>query len=203
MKKNVFFVSLLVMMTILGACGKEDVPDKPTGNATEKSIESSSDYEIFASESSTVQVGSDKVAREEYSSDWSEDWRGLITKINKVVIVELSDDYVESEGLTSKYVTQVYFSLENSSEEDFNTFPDQSTLVIAGQQIDSAFNSDDIGGEIMGGVTKEGIITYEIEKPINVSDVKEIRIKWSAHKESETYEAEDYKEYDVRLDLSH
>ncbi len=46
---------------------------------------------------------------------------------------------------------------------DFDTYPDQATMVVEGQQIEAEmFLSDSIGGEILSGVTKEGIVTFSV-----------------------------------------
>jgi len=143
------------------------------------------------------------VDRAEYSANFSEEWNGLTTNINKGVIVELSDDEIEMQGLENKYDVQVYFEITNNSDMDFDTYPDQATMVVEGQQIEAEmFLSDSIGGEILSGVTKEGMVTFSVPKIEDVSNVSKIRLKWSASYDIENYDENNYKDFDVTFDLT-
>ena len=140
-----------INLLFLSACSSpEDKKTVTQGSATaqtESIVESSAEN---TTESSTVESNSATVDRAEYSANFSEDWNGLTTNINKVVIVELSDDEIEMQGLENKYAVQVYFEITNNSDMDFDTYPDQATMVVEGQQIEAEmFLSDSIGGEIL------------------------------------------------------
>lgn len=138
----------------------------------------------------------------EYKAEYKEDWKGLETLISKVVIVEINDAEKANSMLDNNFVVQVYFTLKNNSDRDFNAYPDQGTLVIEGQQIDSEMFGDNIGGEILKGVSKEGIVTYSVPKINDIENVKDIRLKWTADYDTDNYEEDFHKEYDVTFDLT-
>ncbi len=176
MKKVHLGVFIGINLLLLSACSSpEDEKTVTQGSATaqtESIVESSAEN---TTESSTVESNNATVDRAEYSANFSEDWNGLTTNINKVVIVELSDDEIEMQGLENKYAVQVYFEITNNSDMDFDTYPDQATMVVEGQQIEAEmFLSDSIGGEILSGVTKEGIVTFSVPKIEDVSNVSNI-----------------------------
>lgn len=109
---------------------------------------------------------------------------------------------MENQKLENRYVAQVYFKIENTSDKDFNVYPDQGTLVIEGQQIDAdMWFSDDLGGEILHGVTKEGMVTFSIPKISNVDNVPNIRLIWRANFDTNNYDEESSKDFDVSFDL--
>ncbi len=204
MKKVYLGVFIGINLLFLSACSSpEDKKTVTQGSATaqtESIVESSAEN---TTESSTVESNSATVDRAEYSANFSEDWNGLTTNINKVVIVELSDDEIEMQGLENKYAVQVYFEITNNSDMDFDTYPDQATMVVEGQQIEAEmFLSDSIGGEILSGVTKEGIVTFSVPKIEYVSNVSNIRLKWSASYDTENYDEDNYKDFDVTFDLT-
>ena len=204
MKKVYLGVFIGINLLFLSACSSpEDKKTVTQGSATaqtESIVESSAET---TTESSTVESNSATVDRAEYSANFSEDWNGLTTNINKVVIVELSDDEIEMQGLENKYAVQVYFEITNNSDMDFDTYPDQATMVVEGQQIEAEmFLSDSIGGEILSGVTKEGIVTFSVPKIEDVSNVSNIRLKWSASYDTENYDEDNYKDFDVTFDLT-
>lgn len=63
-------------------------------------------------------------------------------------------------------------------ENTIRTWPDQARLVTStGEQIDmpDMLNSDHIGGESKGGVTKEGDVVWKL-KNHNSSDIKWVRM---------------------------
>ena len=204
MKKVYLGVFIGINLLFLSACSSpEDKKTVTQGSATaqtESIVESSAEN---TTESSNVESNSATVDRAEYSANFSEDWNGLTTNINKVVIVELSDDEIEMQGLENKYAVQVYFEITNNSDMDFDTYPDQATMVVEGQQIEAEmFLSDSIGGEILSGVTKEGIVTFSVPKIEDVSNVSNIRLKWSASYDTENYDEDNYKDFDVTFDLT-
>ncbi|MBE9878394.1 DUF4352 domain-containing protein [Enterococcus casseliflavus] len=204
MKKVHLGVFIGINLLLLSACSSpEDEKTVTQGSATaqtESIVESSAEN---TTESSTVESNNATVDRAEYSANFSEDWNGLTTNINKVVIVELSDDEIEMQGLENKYAVQVYFEITNNSDMDFDTYPDQATMVVEGQQIEAEmFLSDSIGGEILSGVTKEGIVTFSVPKIEDVSNVSNIRLKWSASYDTENYDEDNYKDFDVTFDLT-
>lgn len=204
MKKVYLGVFVGINLFFLSACSSsKDEKTVTQGSATVQTVSTIESYNEITTERSTVESNNAVVERAEYSANFSEDWKGLTTNINKVVIVELSDDEIEIQGLKNKYAIQVYFEITNNSDMDFDTYPDQSTLVIEGQQIESEmFLSDSIGGEILSGVTKEGVVTFSVPKIENVSNVANIRLKWSASYDTDNYDDDNYKDFDATFDLT-
>ncbi|HGZ2521546.1 TPA: DUF4352 domain-containing protein, partial [Enterococcus faecalis] len=170
------FLGLIVASTLsLGACSSNK-EDATQGSAKLRTSSKSEESSTLTQEEKIPTVN-----RAEYNVSFSEDWQGLKTSISKVVIAELSKSEMENQKLENRYVAQVYFKIENTSDKDFNVYPDQGTLVIEGQQIDAdMWFSDDLGGEILHGVTKEGMVTFSIPKISNVDNVPNIRLIWRA-----------------------
>ena len=204
MKKVYLSAFIAINLLFLSACsspeGEKTVTQGSATAQTDSIVESSAEN---TTGSTIMESNSATVDRAEYSASFSEDWKGLTTNINKVVIVELTDDEIEMQGLENKYAVQIYFRISNNSDMDFSTYPDQSTLVIEGQQIEAEmFLSDSIGGEILSGVTKEGIVTFSVPKIEDVSNVSNIRLKWSASYDTDNYDDDSYKDFDVTFDLT-
>lgn len=200
MKKIRMISITLLTSLLLASCAtkKEGVKEESKGNAVTQTTDSENQ-----TEASTTDEPNGVLKRAEYKADFTEDWNGLVTSINKVVVVELSDEEKENSMLDNNFVVQVYYKITNNGDKDFNTYPDQGVMVIEGQQVDSEmFGSDSIGGEIMKGVTKEGVVTYSVPKIENVDAVKDVRLKWSADYDTENWDEEFHKEFDVTFDLT-
>lgn len=200
MKKIRIISFTLLTSLLLVSCGtkKKDTKIESKGNAVTQTTVSETQ-----TETSTTTEPNGVLKRAEYKADFSEDWNGLITSIDKVVVVELSDEEKENSMLENNFVVQVYYKITNNGDKDFNTYPDQGIMVIEGQQVDSEmFGSDSIGGEIMKGVTKEGLVTYSVPKIENVDAVKDIRLKWSADYDTDSWDEEFHKEFDVTFNLT-
>jgi hypothetical protein len=59
-------------------------------------------------------------------------------------------------------------SVENTSTDTVNWFPDQSTLVTnTKEQLNSSFDSDQVGGEFVGNVVKTGKIVFKTQSDLN------------------------------------
>lgn len=203
--KKVKVLSILVLSAIvLAACGGGNKKEEKAGVATAKTSANVSESSATEETEVVEKANSDSVVeRQEYASEWSEDWNGLVSKVTKVVLVEITDVEKEEKMLDSNFLTQVYFEVNNTSDKDFNTYPDQATLVISGQQVEAdMFGSDHIGGEIMAGVTKQGMVTFQIPNPIKVSEIHDIRLKWSSDYNTDNYEEDSHKDFDVSLNLT-
>ncbi|AHI40555.1 hypothetical protein [Enterococcus faecalis] len=197
MKKSILLGLILASALSLGACSNNK-EDATQGSAKLRASSKSEESSTLTQEEKIPTVN-----RAEYTVSFSEDWQGLKTSISKVIIAELSKSEMENQKLENKYVAQVYFKIENTSDKDFNVYPDQGTLVIEGQQIDAdMWFSDDLGGEILHGVTKEGLVTFSIPKISNVDNVPNIRLIWRANFDTDNYNEESSKDFDVSFDLT-
>ena len=72
-----------------------------------------------------------------------------------------------------------------------------------GEQIDvpNPLASDNLGGEIDEGVTKEGNIIWYLKKDGTAKDITWIKLSWDARKGAADKFDEPSKKYEVKLDL--
>lgn len=200
-------VSALILMSACTNSSNKSVKEtKGTASEKQEKIKeqntNENESETFNEEPEKEDTSNLVTERAEYTSDFSEEWNGLVTKIYKVVLAELTDEEQEELNADSKYIVQVYLNIQNNGDKDISTFPDQGTLVIQGQQVDASLFSTDLGGEIMKGVTKDDFVTFFVPKLENMAQINEIRLKWNSHFDSDDYNEDDFKEHDVTLQLS-
>ncbi|MBC2115732.1 hypothetical protein [Listeria booriae] len=192
MKKILVFMGVLLAFSfVLVACGNDSSNDDTSKDAV------ASDTKKEKTKEKKGVIDSQK-----YTLTWSEDWKGLKTSITDVSVVKMEKSEMESMGLTGDGLIGVKFTLENSGEMDFNTYPDQATILVDGQQIEASMvASDNIGGEILKGAKKEGVVAFEVPKLDDVNAIKQLRLKWSANYDTENYEEDFSHDYDITLDL--
>ncbi|WP_181349379.1 hypothetical protein [Thalassobacillus sp. CUG 92003] len=211
-KKNWMLTALLVGAVSLSACGEDAAKEELEENDDNKA-EAKVDDEATASESeSETEAAETEAAKEGEKNDlwtyyddvtWSDDFNGLKSEIQKVVVTEkaptMEDETAEESAVGVK------FKLENTTEGKFTTYPDQATLVTStGEQIDmpDMFMSDNIGGEIDKGVIKEGAIIWYLERG-KAKEIEWIKMSWDARKGAEdNMEMDKRKDYEIELDLS-
>ncbi|WP_342547639.1 hypothetical protein NST69_27485 [Paenibacillus sp. FSL P2-0089] len=127
---------------------------------------------------------------------WTDDFDGLKTTIKHIVV---SDKVPMNDGSLASAVG-VKFKIENTTNETFNTFPDQAELVTStGEQMRADLQNDDIGGDIYEGVTKEGNVDFILKKG-HAEDIKWITLKWFA-KKGESMGDGERKNYDVKIEF--
>ncbi|MBC1525476.1 hypothetical protein HB884_14800 [Listeria booriae] len=191
MKKRIISMGILLVFSFgLTACGN-DSSEKDTKNTA-----SASDTKKEEAKNDGV------IARQKYSLNWSDDWKGLKTGITDVSIAKMEKSAMDELGASGEGVIGVKFVLNNTAKIDFNTYPDQATLLVDNQQVDaSMLGSDSIGGEILAGAKKEGVVAFVIPKLKDVKSIKKLRLKWSANYETSNYEDDSTKDYDITLDL--
>lgn len=211
MKKVVMLGAFGLSLLLISGCSSSgNQANVSKGSATVASISTESSQTEIKETSETIENLEDEtegqdgiIAIGDYSAEWSESWNGLDFKIDRVAIAKMTDEEVESQGLENNYVVFVNYIITNNGDRDFNTYPEQGVLVIEGQQVDAQyFGSDDIGGEIMQGVTKEGAVLYSVKDIQDVTAVKDIRLKWSADYDTDNWEEDYHKEFDVSFDLT-
>ena len=189
----------------MGACSSVNkTTDTQKQNKNAKVENTKTDTSNFSSEndSSSIDSSDGVIAREIYKTDWSEDWNGLVTKITDVSIAKMEKASMEEYGMDGDGLVGVKFTIENTSDKDFNTYPDQGTLVIDGQQIEaSMIASEHIGGDILKGVKKEGVIAFIVPTLNDVTAISELRLKWNSNFDTDNYEEESYKNNDITIKL--
>ncbi|WP_102271321.1 DUF4352 domain-containing protein [Cytobacillus massiliigabonensis] len=176
MRVNVGIITVILLL--LSACSTQD-------------IETSSKL---------AEVENEKVEKSEEENDiiykvgWSDDKSGVITTIDHVVIEE-QEDTLNGETFNALFV---HFKIQNTADEPLTTYPNQGKLVIGETQISAdMLGSDDIGGELLNEVTKEGYIAFALPENIKADALGEIRLVWSHYADL----LNDNK-YDVTLKLS-
>ncbi|HFL0016837.1 TPA: hypothetical protein ACGXXK_000275 [Listeria monocytogenes] len=203
MKKLFLLASLLLVFSFgLSACGSSS--DSAKEESKEESTSTTNESEDLTEDETTMEEETDSgiIDSEDYATSWSEDWKGLQTKISSVSVFKVDSAKLAEDGEDGEGLIVVNYELNNNSEIDFNTYPDQGVLVADGKQIDaSMINSDDLGGELMQGVSKDGAVVYILPTLNDVSDIKDIRLTWSASYETDNYEEDSFKDYDARITL--
>ncbi|HHR3168042.1 hypothetical protein [Listeria monocytogenes] len=193
---------LLVFSFGLSACGSSS--DSAKEESKEESTSTTNESEDLTEDETTMEEETDSgiIDSEDYATSWSDDWKGLQTKISSVSVFKVDSAKLAEDGEDGEGLIVVNYELNNNSEIDFNTYPDQGVLVADGKQIDaSMINSDDLGGELMQGVSKDGAVVYILPTLNDVSDIKDIRLTWSASYETDNYEEDSFKDYDARITL--
>lgn len=123
--------------------------------------------------------------------------------------IQISDIKLETEQAASMFdakkgeeVVSVVFNteIENTQDKDVDFFIDQAKLITnTKQQVESdVLLSDDIGGELLGKVKKEGNIVYVL-KNTKAKDLKTLELRIDAPVDSETY---DKLGDDIKLNLN-
>jgi hypothetical protein len=137
------------------------------------------------------------------NATWSDNFKGLKTTIQKVVVSDKAPGYDEEGNEITTSAVGVKFQIENTTEGKFTTYPDQAVLVTStGEQIDmpDMLVSDHIGGEIDKGVIKEGDVIWYLKRG-NADKIQWIKLKWSTHVGGEDELDGEMKEYEVELKL--
>ncbi|EUJ46189.1 hypothetical protein [Listeria fleischmannii] len=201
-KKWWFWVALVViLLVILWAIGNSNSSaesDKDTKEPKTASVKNTDTED--QSDSSSEDDGI--IDKQDYITSWSDDWKGLKTSIDEVTVIKLTKEKMDELDAEGDGIIDVHFKLENNGTTDFNTYPDQATMVVGGQQIDaSPFLSDSIGGELLKSAKTDGNVAFEIPKMDSASEFKEIRLKWSADYDTDNIDEDFSHDYDVTLKI--
>lgn len=134
--------------------------------------------------------------------EWSEDWQGLKTSINEVGLGTFNKDDQISTLFDGTGLVSVHFVIENTSDHDFMTYPNQATAVVNGQQVTSELLlGGSVSGDILSNVKKEGSIYFDIPEMKDIKEVSEIRLKWDANNPASDDYQNNRKEYDITISL--
>lgn len=143
------------------------------GEDTSEGIGGSDEFEVEEDE-----IGVRQIYMRESDLGIEEKIGPIIFQINKVQTMRLqvASDF-RSVFDDKKEVTLVSFSVvaENTSDDTVTFYPDQARLVTnTGEQIDAAFLlSDDVGGEFLGKVRKEGGVHFQVDSmPAELTEVR-------------------------------
>lgn len=179
--KRIIWSLLLSGVLVLSACGN----DETSGDSTPgEKIESNTNTTV--EEDSLEDDPVEEVPQEEWADalieTWSNDFKGLKTTITRVQKSEnaVYHDLNGEEQIGSAIL--IDFHIQNTSEENFDTFPTQATLVTdTGEQIEGygTFDSTELDSEIYPGVQKQGSAIWYLENS-KVSDVKSVKLIWDS-----------------------
>lgn len=143
------------------------------GEDTSEGIGGSDEFEVEEDE-----IGVRQIYMRDSDLSIEEKIGPIIFQINKVQTMRLqvASDF-RSVFDDKKEVTLVSFSVvaENTSDDTVTFYPNQARLVTnTGEQIDAAFLlSDDVGGEFLGKVRKEGGVHFQVDSmPAELTEVR-------------------------------
>lgn len=203
MNKLIIAILTIIVAVVLSACGDNGATTELEKNDTEKADAKVGKEVPAASEETEIETEEQTEDIWTYYNDatWSEDFNGLKTTIQKVVITDKAPT-VEDESAEVSAVG-VKFSIENTSDHVFTTYPDQAILVTStGEQIDmpDMWISDSLGGDIHEGVIKEGNVIWYLERG-EAAAIEWIKLEWTSEDTGiEDFELA-YKTHTVELKL--
>lgn len=179
--KGIIWSLLLSGVLILSACGN----DEASGDSTpEEEIESNTNTTV--EEDPLEDESVEEVPQEEWADalieTWSNDFEGLKTTITRVQKSENAVYHDENGEEQIGSAILIDFHIQNTSEENFDTFPTQATLVTdTGEQIEGygTIDSTELDSEIYPGVQKQGSAIWYLENS-KVSDVKSVKLIWDS-----------------------
>lgn len=210
-KVLMLFASIVLILSILSGCGssstnssgsdknKAQAADKKTSKTKDTAKTSSSSSNTGNSQSSSSK--SNGIWTYYNGTQWSDNYQGFKTQIEKAVVTNKAPAQDGSSKLYS--AVGVKFKLTNTTKGKFTTYPDQAVLVTStGEQIEmpAMIGTDQLGGEIDEGVTREGNVVWYLKRG-HALDIKWIKLKWDIHKGPENNLDAPTKTYEIKLQL--
>ncbi|MBC1233429.1 hypothetical protein [Listeria booriae] len=178
MKKVLLLSSaVLVLGTTLAACGADE---KASGEKT-------------TAKSAQITTAKEKDQRQYYVQTWSEDWRGLQSKIKHVTSVKLSDTTKTSMKITAEGVIGVKIHVENTSDKDVYSFFNKAILVADGKEYKISAN-DSINGTVLKldkGQEKDVLLNFHIPKMSKFDQFDNVILKWTTSDQSDINKVND------------
>ncbi|MCW0953042.1 hypothetical protein OIT44_03010 [Weissella ceti] len=131
-------------------------------------------------------------------------WNAADVKINNVTVYKLSEtarfDSVHDGDFDIEGFAKINMSV--TAKQDINAYPAQADAVVNTSEQHSVLSNNSWDGDISKGVTKDGDIFIPIKKLKGVSDISDIRLKFSANYDSDNYDDNSHKDYDINIKLS-
>lgn len=176
-----FGLLVAVPLALLVGCGEADEL-KTTDSETEEVAEAeASTAEESSTEETDVQeseLGTNKIYMKNKALNITETMGPIQFAIDKVQTSRLTvaEAYRDSfDGQEEVTVVAMNMIVENTVDETMSFHPNQATLVTnTGEQVSShLWFSDDVGGEFLGKVKKEGNVLFFVKaKPEELTDLK-------------------------------
>lgn len=210
MKKGLFKIGLIAAVSIsfsLVGCGSSS--SQPTSKPTQTTTKEASKTTTTPSDKTNTDTTSATKKDDPWTyfnnATWTGNYNGLKLQIEKVVVTDKGPKTQGGQIVKGQYQSYVgmKFKMINTTNNIFTAYPDQARLVTStGEQIDNPnmFASDHIGGEIEGGVMKEGNIIWDLKRG-HASDIKWVKIEWGVHAGKEEDFNQQTKHFEVKLNL--
>lgn len=168
-----------------------------TGSNTSAKSNSS---DTFKYDYTTYKIADKKTYDVNYTDD---SWVANIN-IDKIEVLKTAKEYKYSSNEDGDFNLQgfVRIHLSITPSQDINIYPTQGTIVLNnGEQHTADIDSWD--GAISNGATKDGWVTIPIKSLSNVSDLTNLRFKFSGSYDTDDYEDDNYHhDYDMTLELN-
>lgn len=176
-----FGLLVAVLLALLVGCGEADELKTTATNTEEVAEAEASEPEESTTENEDVQeseLGTNKIYMKNKALTITETMGPIQFAIDKVQTSRLTvaEAYRDSfDGQEEVTVVAMNMLAENTVDETMSFHPNQATLVTnTGEQVSShLWFSDDVGGEFMGKVKKEGNVLFFVKaKPEELTDLK-------------------------------
>ena len=118
--------------------------------------------------------------------------------VDNPMAISMIDSILEGAPMT---IALVKIQVENKTDKKVSLYPDQGTLVVGNEQVDAeVFLSDDVGGDYLGGIMKEGDVMFLLER-ISATDIAKVRyLVDAAHDDKFDRLAEEGYDFEIELD---
>ena len=176
-----FGLLVAVPLALLVGCGEADELKTTTTDTEEVAEAEASAPEEATTENEDVQeseLGTNKIYMKNKALTIAETMGPIQFAIDKVQTSRLrvAEAYRDSfDGQEEVTVVAMNMLAENTVDETMSFHPNQATLVTnTGEQVEAdLFFSDDVGGEFLGKVKKEGNVLFFVKaKPEELTDLK-------------------------------
>ena len=176
-----FGLLVAVPLALLVGCGEADelkttaTDTEEAAEAEESTDEESSTEEMDVQES---ELGTNKIYMKNKSLTIMETMGPIQFAIDKVQTsrLQVNEVYRDSfDGAEEVTVVAMNVIAENTIDDAISFYPDQGTIVTnTGEQVEAdLFFSDDVGGDFLGKVKKEGNVLFFVKaKPEELTEVK-------------------------------
>lgn len=157
----------------------------------------------------SIKVGDSNIDIEDhqsYTTDYTSSWAGSTFAITTVDVYKTDSEYTQGSGndkTSFNGIVKVHMNIQ--AGRDISTYPAQATLnTNDGQQVDADISdSDDFDGDLNSGAKTSGNVYFLLPTLDDVSDLTNIRLKWSADYDTDDYDDENSnKDFDVSLQLN-
>lgn len=181
MKRYGFLFAL--PLTLLVGCGEEIEPTSstaPTEQAENVKEPEAEEQETVAAEEEVYdsEIGTNTIYMKNTELALTETMGSVKFNVNKIQTsrMKVAEDYLDMfDGKEEVTLVVVNVTAENTVDDTIHFYPDQGTLVTnTGEQIDAdLWFSDDVGGDFLGKVKKEGNVMFMVDAmPEELTEVR-------------------------------